>query len=247
MISSLRKKISSFAKLAELIFFPSFCELCSSLLEFPEERIICRSCWENMISLPSSYCLCCGRFFGASVEPHLCQECVQKRPSFTSHRSFGRYTGKLKDAILLYKYRRFQVLGRDFARLMHRTLGREESIWWEASVIIPVPLHKKRKKERGFNQAQGIAEELARLKRIELDEGVLVKVKNVPPQTLLEIEEREKNVSGVFRVVGEEKIKGKIVLLVDDVYTTGSTVKECSLVLREAGAKEVRVLTLAQA
>jgi len=130
---------------------------------------------------------------------------------------------------------------------MHRTLGREESIWWEASVIIPVPLHKKRKKERGFNQAQGIAEELARLKEIKLDEGVLAKVKNVPPQTLLEIEEREKNVSGAFRVVGEEKIKGKIVLLVDDVYTTGSTVKECSLVLRKAGAKEVRVLTLAQA
>jgi ComF family protein len=172
---------------------------------------------------------------------------VQKRPPFASHRSFGRYTGKLKDAILLYKYRRFHVLGKDFARLMNRTLGKEDSIWWEVSVIIPVPLHKKRKKERGFNQAQGIAEELARLKSIELDEGVLVKVKNVPPQTFLEIEERAKNVSGAFRVVNEKKIKGKIVLLVDDVYTTGSTVKECSLVLREAGAKEVRVLTLAQA
>ena len=247
LISSLRKRISSFAKLTELIFFPSFCELCSSLLEFPEERIICRSCWEGMISLPSSYCVCCGRFFGGSVEPHLCQECVKKRPPFTSHRSFGRYRGKLKDAILLYKYRRFQVLGRDFARLMHRTLGKEASIWWEADVIMPVPLHKKRKKERSFNQAQVIAEELARLKDVELGEGLLVKVKNVPPQTLIEIEEREKNVSGAFRVVNEKKIKGKTVLLVDDVYTTGSTVKECSLVLLEAGAKEVRVLTLAQA
>lgn len=114
-------------------------------------------------------------------------------------------------------------------------------------MIIPVPLHKKRKKERGFNQAQSIAEELARLKSIEMEEGVLIKVKNVPPQTLLEIEEREKNISGAFRVVREEKIKGKTVLLVDDVYTTGSTVRECSLALRKAGAKEVRALTLAQA
>ncbi len=247
MIPSLRKRISSFAKLAELIFFPSFCELCSSLLEYPGERIICRSCWESMISLPSSYCVCCGRFFAGGVEPHLCQECVQKRPPFFSHRSFGRYTGRLKDAILLFKYRHFQALGRDFARLMYRTLGKEESIWWEADVIIPVPLHKKRKKERGFNQAQSIAEELARLKSIEMEEGVLIKVKNVPPQTLLEIEEREKNISGAFRVVREEKIKGKTVLLVDDVYTTGSTVRECSLALRKAGAKEVRALTLAQA
>lgn len=147
----------------------------------------------------------------------------------------------------MYKYRRFQVLGRDFARLIFRRLGKEESIWWEADVIIPVPLHPKRKKKRGFNQAQAIAEGLARTKGIKLEEGVLVKVKNVLPQTFLEIEEREKNVSGAFSVVGNEKIKGKTVILVDDVYTTGATVRECSIVLKKAGAREVRALTLAQA
>jgi len=172
---------------------------------------------------------------------------MRVRSPFTSHRSYGRYRGKLKDAILLYKYRQFQVLGGDFARLIFRTLGKEENIWWKADIMTPVPLHPKRKKKRGFNQAQVIAEELARLKGIEFEERVLVKVKNVLPQTFLEIENRKKNVSGAFCVVDKDKIKGKIVILVDDVYTTGSTVKECSTVLREAGAKEVRALTLAQA
>lgn len=247
MISFLLNTVSSTAKLAELIFFPSFCELCSSLLESSGERVICRSCWERMIPFTSSYCLCCGRFFEGSVEPHLCQDCLEKRPHFTYHRSYGRYKGKLKDAILLYKYRRFQILGGNFARLISRRLGKEENIWWKADVIIPVPLHPKRQKKRGFNQAQVIAAELARIKGIKLEEGALVKVKNVLPQTFLEIEERGKNVSGAFRVVDKERIKGKIVILVDDVYTTGSTIKECSMVLKEAGSKEVRALTLAQA
>jgi ComF family protein len=114
-------------------------------------------------------------------------------------------------------------------------------------VIIPVPLHPKREKKRGFNQAQIIAKELAELEGVRLLEGVLVKTKNIPPQTFLQLKEREKNVRGAFRVNKEEEIKGRVVLLVDDVYTTGSTIRECSSVLKKAGAKEVKALTIAQA
>lgn len=109
------------------------------------------------------------------------------------------------------------------------------------------PPSSKEREGRGFNQAQVIAKELANLEKIKLLEGVLVKTKNVPPQTFLQLKEREKNVRGAFRVVKKEKIKDRVVLLVDDVYTTGSTVRECSLVLKEAGAKEVKALTIAQA
>jgi ComF family protein len=126
-------------------------------------------------------------------------------------------------------------------------LGREEEIWWKVDAIIPVPLHPKRKKKRGFNQAQVIAKELARIKGIELKDQMLLKIKNVPPQTSLRVEERAKNVSGAFGVAEGGKIKGKVVLLVDDVYTTGSTIRECSSVLRKAGVKEVKALTVAQA
>ncbi len=247
MTSSLSKKIYSCTRLAELIFFPSFCELCSSLLEFPQERVICHSCWKSIRTSYHSYCLCCGRFFEALEEPHLCQDCLEKRPPFSHHRSCGRYKGKLKDIILLYKYRHYQVLGKDLARLAYRSLGREEEIWWKVDVVVPVPLHQKRKKERGFNQAQIIAKELARIKGIELEDQLLLKIKNVPPQTSLRVEEREKNVSGAYEVREKDKIKGNVVLLVDDVYTTGSTIRECSSVLRNVGVKEVKALTVAQA
>jgi len=153
----------------------------------------------------------------------------------------------LKGIILLYKYRHFQVLGKDLAHFVYRTLGREEEIWWEVEAIMPVPLHPKKKKQRGFNQAQIIAKELARLKGIEFVSGRLVKIKNVPPQTSLVVKDREKNVSGAFGILRGEDIKGKVVLLVDDVYTTGSTIRECSSVLRDAGVTEVKALTVAQA
>jgi len=247
LISSLSKKIYSYSKLAELIFFPSFCELCSSLLEFPRERVICHACWKSIRASHPSYCLCCGRFFEALEEPHVCQVCLEKRPPFSHHRSCGKYKGKLKDIILLYKYRHFQVLGKDLANFVYRALGREEEIWWKVDAIIPVPLHPKRKKKRGFNQAQIIAKELARIKGIELRDQMLLKIKNVPPQTSLRVEERAENVSGAFGVAKGNKIKGKVVLLVDDVYTTGSTIRECSSVLRKAGVKEVKALTVAQA
>ena len=138
-------------------------------------------------------------------------------------------------------------MGKDLAHFVYRTLGGEEEIWWEVDIIIPVPIHPKRKKQRGFNQAQIIAQELARLKGIEFVSGRLVKIKNVPPQTSLEEKKREENVSGAFAVVKREEMKGKVVLLVDDVYTTGSTIRECSSVLREAGIEEVRAMTVAQA
>ena len=114
--------------------------------------------------------------------------------------------------------------------------------------VVAVPLHPKRKKQRGFNQAMVLAKELGRLGGVEVVENALVKIKNVAPQTSLEeAKEREKNVSRAFGIKAREKIEGKVVLLVDDVYTTGSTIKECSSVLNQAGAEEVRALTIARA
>jgi len=139
------------------------------------------------------------------------------------------------------------VLGKDLAHLIQRSLGREERLWWGVEAIIPVPLHPKKKRQRGFNQAQVIAKCLAELMGIELVEKQLAKTRNVPPQTSLELEDRKKNVLGAFRVENGDKVKEKVVLLVDDVYTTGATIRECSHALRGAGVKEVRAVTLARA
>ncbi len=247
LTSSFSEKVSSWTRLAELIFFPSFCHLCSSLLELPGERVICRSCWKRIIPSSSPFCLCCGRFYEGEGDDHLCWDCLKNRPPFSCHRSCGRYRGILKDIILLFKYRRLQLLGKGLAHLIYRSLGEEEKIWWGAEALIPVPLHPRKKRQRGFNQAQVIAGELSKLKGIECVDDMLIKIKNVPPQTALDMEERKRNIRGAYGVKNSKKIKGKVVILVDDVFTTGSTVRECSSVLKTAGADEVRAITVAQA
>jgi ComF family protein len=113
--------------------------------------------------------------------------------------------------------------------------------------VVPVPLHPKRQRERGYNHAQIIAKYVADSKDVQLLDKHLVKVKNVPPQMSLAMEDRVKSVKGAFAVKKPEEIRGKVVLLLDDVFTTGSTAGECSRLLVEAGAQEVRALTIAQA
>ncbi len=244
---SLRRLFARSAKLVELALFPSFCKVCRALLETPGERVLCPTCLDKIRAHRSSYCLCCGRFFEGAGEPHLCLSCIIERPPFAVHRSGGLYQGELKDLILLFKYRGYEILGRPLGRFVFESLKGEESLWWGVEALIPVPLHPKRKSKRGFNQARVLAKELSKLKGLPLEDLVLRKMKNVPPQTSLERDERGKSVRGVYTVLKSEKIQGKTVLLVDDVYTTGSTLKECSRELLRAGAKEVRAITIAQA
>jgi competence protein ComFC len=244
---SFQKKLRYYFNLAEFIFFPSKCEICSRLLEFPDERVICRSCLQRLKPHRTSFCICCGKFFDDAGEPHFCEQCIGKRPVYSVHRSCGPYFGHLKDTIILFKYRGFQVLRKPLAAFVLRTVGEEDSLWWGIDCIMPVPLFPEKKKRRGYNQALELARELSARKDIDLVEGGLIKIKSTPAQTSLEASERRQNLKGAFTVTNGHKIEGKTILLVDDVLTTGSTLEECSSVLIEAGASEVRALTVAQA
>ena len=247
LIFSLRHGFLASIKLAELIFFPSFCEICSSLLESPDDKIVCHSCLHS-IKLPrTSYCSRCGRFFDSLGDPHLCSRCAQKPPSFSAHYSSGRYQGILKDVILLFKYRKFSILGKELARLALNNLTNKREFFSGLEIVVPVPLHSIKKKQRGFNQAETIAREIAKQLNTDYVKDALVKKKNTPPQTSLLAEERRQSIKNAFDLKKRERIEGKIVLLVDDVYTTGSTLQECSRVLIQGGAQDVRALTLAQA
>jgi len=149
--------------------------------------------------------------------------------------------------ILLFKYRGYRVLGKDLSRFLLDSLGNNEELWWGIDALVPVPLHPKRKRERGYNQAFILARELAKLKGLEVMKKNLIRVEYRPPQTLMEFQNREKNIKDAFALRNGEEIEGKTILLVDDVYTTGATLKECSTVLKRGGAKEIRAVTIAQA
>jgi ComF family protein len=149
--------------------------------------------------------------------------------------------------ILLFKYHGFEVLGLDLGDFLCRSLAAEDDLWLGLDAVIPVPLHRKKLKTRGFNQAEVLAGRIARARKVELLGRRLVKVRNTPAQTTLEGKERDQNVRGAYRVRRAGDVKGKTVLLVDDVFTTGSTIRECSRTLKQAGVVEVRAVTLARA
>jgi competence protein ComFC len=244
---SIRDTLARTAKLFELAVFPSFCKICRTLLESPREKVLCRSCLDKITPYRAPLCPSCGRFYEGAGDSHLCSACLNVAPPFSAHRSCAKYRGALKDTLLLFKYRRYKVLGTSLSEFVAEALKKEEGLWWGVDVIVPVPLHRRRRWERGFNQAEVLARNIGRIKHLPVEAGAIQKIRNVPPQTSLEHEERAQNVRGAYQAIHAEKIRGKVVLLVDDVYTTGSTLRECAAVLRKAGAKDVRAVTIAQA
>jgi ComF family protein len=238
---------SKIGRLAELAFFPSFCKICGRLLEKPGERILCRDCLERIELSRSPKCPFCGKLYEGAGESHACGACAASPPSFSRHRSAGRYRGVLKDVLLLLKYGKCRPLAPILGKAIHESLRRDGELWRDVDLIVPVPLYKKRRRERGFNQSADIARDIGRRTGIPVAHKVLQKIRSTPPQTSLERRDRIENVRGAYAVGRKRAVEGRIVLLVDDVYTTGSTLGECTRVLRGAGAAEVRAVTVAQA
>lgn len=247
MTGVLRARASSLAKLIELLIYPSFCRLCAEPLDEPGERVVCRACLAKLSPRRGPLCPLCGRFHEGEGEDHLCSRCLERAPAFSIHRSCGAYGGTLKEVILLFKYRKYAPLSRPLAGFAERCLASDTKLWAGADFLVSVPLHPARKRERGFNQSRLLARDLGRLRGMTPLDGCLVKVKNVPPQAGLHAAEREANVKKAYAVRRRRKILGKTLILIDDVTTTGATLRECARVLLDAGAKEVRAITLAQA
>ncbi|MBN2206710.1 MAG: ComF family protein [Candidatus Aminicenantes bacterium] len=231
----------------EQALFPSRCRVCRAWLEIPGETAVCDACLSSLKPETAPYCLCCGVFFDGAGESHYCGACLDAPPPFSRHRSFGRYWGVLKDVILLYKFRGFSLLGRILAETTHAALEGEVALWGGEPMLVPVPLHPRRERSRGFNQSLLLARGLAGPSGLEVGSRVLIRTRDGPPQSRLRAGDRTRNVRGVFAVGRGAPIRGRAVIVVDDVYTTGSTLKECASVLLRAGAAEVRGITLARA
>lgn len=244
---SLKDILKKFVDPFILIFFPSTCKICGKFLENPGEKIVCGNCLGRAEIHRGEVCPVCGRFYHLRTDRStICGDCLKERPSFEKHRAAGHYTGTLRQMIILFKYRQHESLKSPLAGLLLKN-SEAKKILEGVDLIVPVPLHPARQKERGFNQAELLAEELSRRVRLPVARGVLVKTRKTLAQVSLEAEERKRNLTGAFRVKKPGKIAGRVILLVDDVFTTGSTCRECSGALLEAGAREVRVLTLARA
>ncbi|MBW2649052.1 MAG: ComF family protein, partial [Deltaproteobacteria bacterium] len=204
-------------------------------------------CLSTINFITSPLCTSCGLPFAETDGAnHLCGECILSPPPFSMARALGKYEGALLDTIHLFKYHGKVSVGEALGRMMAKACYDSFAIG-DYSLIIPVPLHPKRLRERGFNQSIILAREISKRFSIPLDFITLRRMVHTESQVRLSGRQRMANVRGTFEVTGRSRIEDKKILLVDDVYTTGSTVKECSKILVKNGAKEVAVLTLARA
>ena len=225
-------------------FLPPQCPCCERFSEEGRQGF-CSNCLSQIRWIEPPFCSICGiPFISREVETHPCGACVTHRKYFTIARALGAFEGSLQEAIHRWKYEGKTYLTPFFADWMAEGLNRH----WEPGsldLLIPVPLHTRRLRERGFNQALLLVRELSRRTGIPYRKSILQKKKSTIPQVNLSGVEREKELRGTFHVIGKEELSGLSVLLIDDVYTTGATVNECSKVLLRGGAKKVDVLTLA--
>ena len=229
------------------IIFPSRCVVCGIVLSNNERIRICSECLSRTGFVKAPICSCCGLpFVNYEGTNHLCGECTSSKQYFSVARSVGKFEEPLLDVIHQFKYKGKIAVGETLGRLMAEFEYDSFSIEGY-SLILPVPLHQRRLKERGFNQSVILAREIAMRYSIHLDFGTLKRTIHTKPQTGLGKKQRSTNVKGVFEVTDSGRIDGERVVLIDDVYTTGSTVRECARVLVKSGVEEVAVLTLARA
>lgn len=227
--------------------FPPLCHYCREPIHDSRKTRLCDSCFETIVPLESPLCPLCGcPFLNGSCSDHPCGACTLARPAFDGARGAVVFDGAVRELIHQFKYSGKTMLRRPLALLAADRLDRFVS-GAEPDMIIPVPLHKKRLRQRGFNQAILLGEIFAKRWGLPLLRNNLRRVRWTEPQVNLSAAERLENVKGAFAIDNTTEILGRRILLVDDVYTTGSTVKECAKVLKSGGAKAVFVVTVARA
>ena len=228
------------------IFFPGCCLTCSTGLKGRQDISYCQVCLRDVRLIGAPFCTICGKpFDNCAGENHLCGYCLKHKWSFSRARAVVYYQGPVTEAVKVFKYKGKMHGLKTFAALtrqyyLHHPLP-------EPDLILPVPLHPKRLRERGFNQALVLGRELFPNSKEKIDPHVLERHQWTRPQTGLKGVERRKNVKNVFKVKKTEKVKNKKILLVDDVFTTGATVNECARILLKNKAEEVEVFTFARA
>jgi ComF family protein len=239
------------------VLFPSHCRLCQTPLTHMSRLPVCRACLESIRPVEGPRCAACGeRLVSAHLISErdgtpLCLMCRQNEPAFVRASAYGSYDGGLRELVHLLKYERVRpaagVLGRMLAEVVADVA---EAFGPEPPVIMAVPLHASKIRQRGFNQSELIARAMLKLRPaaldVKLNTAALVRHRSTESQTGLTPPQRRENVRGAFKVVASDQITGRDILLIDDVFTTGTTASECARVLRRAGAVRVFVATVAR-
>lgn len=233
------------------LVYPPRCAICLSFLSKDQARgkseLFCRDCIKEFEKICSPICPLCGTPHDSDRQTdHMCEECHRKRPFYDICRAPYLYRGAAMTAVHAFKYGQKVTLGDQLGMLLS-DFAQEWMGGMENLLIMPVPLHQARLRQRGFNQSLVLARHVAGRLGAELDFLSLRRTRKTLPQTGLGKKERTRNVKGAFALEYPSKAGGRSVLLVDDVSTTGNTLSQCALALKRGKAREVFCLVFARA
>ena len=251
--------VSSVSGVAESLFatlFPSDCRFCGTPLVNISRLPVCQACLSDIRPLEGNVCSVCGErllipcALGAEGGDVRCGLCRRLEPPFLKAAAYGSYDGGLRELIHLLKYEQVLPAAAILGRMLREAVSGLESCGIQRPVVVPVPLHARKLRQRGFNQSELIAQQFVKLisgsGQMTLHSRVLQRRRETESQIGLTRHQRRENIRGAFTVARSEEITGREILLVDDVFTTGTTVSECARVLLRAGAAKVFVATVAR-
>lgn len=222
---------------------PICCSYCSNLLS--NKALVCHECWPKLTFISAPLCACCGYPFNLNISDEknsLCLNCIQNPPHYDSARSLIKYDDISRKIIHHFKYYDKTHLAEYFSQLLQSQMNNNT----EYHMVIPIPMHRLKRLFRLYNPAQILAQSLGNRLSLPVRCDILSKTKLTKTQTKLTKKQRIKNLRGSFKIHKAEHIKGKSIILVDDVITTGTTIELCAKLLRQAGAAEIHVCSIAR-
>jgi ComF family protein len=226
------------------IAFPRNCMLCRTYHPATAHDPLCPRCRETLPLNKPPFCIRCSRHLNAVSEEGLCPSCRTRLPPFDEAWALLHYEGPVREILHRFKFHNKTAVRRTFAALLHAFTERYALQFPDAEMVIPIPLHPARLRERGYNQADLLAAGVAHEFQLPLRNDILIRVNHTPRQSALGAKDRWTNIKGAFRIQNLSAIVGRSVIVVDDILTTTATASEAAKTLKDAGASRVIIITL---
>ncbi len=235
--NTLRSKLFELLHVVVELVYPTTCVFCGKI----EVKGICASCRNSLVYVEEPRCKKCGKSIRYE-EDEYCMDCNRETFAYETGRSIWVHKEPVNSSIYQFKYHNRRIYAKAYVKELVQ-IHRATIDSWKIHTIIPVPIHKIRRRKRGYNQAEVLADYLGVELEISVDKGIVRRIKHTKPQKNIEKKNRKKNLENAFTVTKEWVGSGNV-LLIDDIYTTGSTIHAIAKVLKEAGVDKVYFLTI---
>lgn len=228
------------------MLYPRHCPVCGEILPYGE-GYVCQGCQRELSYVSQPVCMQCGKELEAGNQwaaPEFCADCLQRKRDFDGGIALLNYNEAAKKIMAQLKYQNKREYAKFLADEMAKRHGKQ-ILKLRPDVLVPVPIHKKRRRVRGYNQAELLACALGKRLEVPVEKRLLIRTENTTAQKQLGYKERQKNEKKAFQAAGTERKRLGTVMLVDDIYTTGATAQACTQALILAGAEKVYLLNMA--